>query len=154
MLDFIKGLADKIGSFFSGPDANAAFARLGEFRQGGQTAPLAESVLNGMLVLVAVALFVAAAVLLVQRFVGSNKDLVDQSYPIKRVFTMACIVFTIVLIARAGVGLAQDFASSGSGGPLGSTVSDDYLESAGAMPYVTDSQGNERSYLDIARKPG
>ena len=145
MLDFIKGLADKVGSFFSGPDANAAFAQLGEFRQGGQTVPLAESVLNAMLVLVAVALFVAAAVLLVQRFV-------DQSYPIKRIFTMACIVFTIVLIARAGVGLAQDFASAG-GGPLDSTVGGDYLESAGAMPYVTDGQGKERSYLDIARNP-
>ena len=106
-----------------------------------------------MLVLFAVALFVAAAVLLVQRFVGSNRDLVDQSYPIKRVFTMACIVFTIVLIARAGVGLAQDFASAGGGGPLDSTVGGDYLESAGAMPYVTDGQGKERSYLDIARNP-
>ena len=152
MLDFIKGLADKVGSFFSGPDANAAFAQLGEFRQGGQTVPLAESVLNAMLGLVAVALFVAAAVLLVQRFVGSNRELVDQSYPIKRIFTMACIVFTIVLIARAGVGLAQDFASAG-GGPLDSTVGGDYLESAGAMPYVTDGQGKERSYLDIARNP-
>ena len=135
---------DKIADAVTNGIANI---NLATFTSGGKSVALAETVLNGMLVLVGAALFVACAVLVVQRVAGSNRDLTDNSYSMRRVVGMAFIVFTIVLIARAGVGVANEFLSLDEG--PNAVAKGDYVRSATAPPYVVSPDGTERSYLDL-----
>lgn len=135
---------DKIADAVTNGIANI---NLATFASGGKSVALAETVLNGMLVLVGAALFVACAVLVVQRVTGSNRDLTDNSYSMRRVVGMAFIVFTIVLIARAGVGVANEFLSLDEG--PNAVAGGDYVRSATALPYVVSPDGTERSYLDL-----
>lgn len=139
---------DKIADAVNNGIANI---NLATFTSGGKSVALAESVLNGMLVLVGAALFVACAVLVVQRITGSNRDLTDHSYSMRRVVGMAFIVFAIVLVARAGVGIANEFLKANEG-PVAASSSGSYVEDATALPQIIGPNGDKESYLDLIKK--
>lgn len=149
MDEFFEWLAKTLG-FEDNTDA-LVNQMVSTAESGGETMSLANTLLDGMLVIVGLAVFVAFAVLIVQRFVGTGRDVEDSSYTIKRIAGIACVFFTILLLARGGVELAKDFGSVDStGGVLSSQGSG--TDKVAALPYVQKDDGSRESYEDIANK--
>lgn len=88
---------------------------------GGTTIGIANAALDAVLVVTAAAMFCAASMVIVQRFLSSNADMISSSYMYKRIAGMMAIMFTICFLARAGTSVADAFNHTGGISWFGST---------------------------------